>query len=226
MGHLKVHGNLLSPATQRVFVCLHEKNLDYQFINVDFSTSEHKSPPFLAFNPFGQVPAFEDGDLKLFESRAITMHIVYVYADSGITPLVSKEIEKKAVEGVWMEVEKHQFEPIILKLDWELVMKPVLGMEADAAVVAENEKKLAAVLDVYEARLKESKYLGGECFTLADLHHLPNLHNMLGTQMKKHFESRPHVKAWCDEILARPAWKKVVDMQEPEWKRLAEMEKH
>ncbi|KAK9086442.1 hypothetical protein Syun_028836 [Stephania yunnanensis] len=162
------------------------------------------------------------------KSRAITMHIEYAYADSGTGPLVSKEAKSnKAVEGVWIEVEKHQFEPIILKLDWELVMKPVFGMEADAAVVEENERKLAAVLDVYEARLKESKYLGGESFTLADLHHLPNLHNMLGTPMKKHFESRPHVKAWCDEILGRPAWKKVVEMQEQEWKRLvAEMEKH
>ncbi|MFS7901722.1 putative glutathione transferase [Helianthus anomalus] len=30
------------------------------------SNKEHKTPDFLSRNPFGQVPALEDGDLKLF----------------------------------------------------------------------------------------------------------------------------------------------------------------
>ncbi|KAK9146913.1 hypothetical protein Sjap_006816 [Stephania japonica] len=211
MAPLKVYGNVFSTATQRVFACLHEKNLDFEFINVNLSAGEHKQPPHLSRNPFGQVPAFEDGDLKLFESRAITMHISHAYTSNG-TPLIT-EGKKMSIQGVWMEVEAHQFEPTTSKLAWELVFKSIFGMKADAAVVAEHEKKLEAVLDVYEARLKESKYLGGESFTLADLHHLPNMQCLFGTPMKNHFEARPHVKAWCGEILARPAWKKVLEMQ-------------
>ncbi|KAK9146911.1 hypothetical protein Sjap_006814 [Stephania japonica] len=209
MAPLKVYGNVFSTATQRVFACLHEKNLDYEFINVDLSTGEHKQPPYLARNPFGLVPAFEDGDLKLFESRAITMHVSHAYHANG-TPLITEE-KKMSIQGVWMEVEAHQFEPTTSKLAWEVVFKPMFGMTTDDAVVAESEKKLEAVLDVYEARLKESKYLGGESFTLADLHHLPNLQCLFGTPLKKHFEARPHVKAWCEDIIARPAWHKVIE---------------
>nr|GMD64031.1 glutathione S-transferase [Ipomoea batatas]GMD70991.1 glutathione S-transferase [Ipomoea batatas] len=68
---LKVHGSLLSPAVLRVVACLKEKEIDYEFVNVNMQTGEHKQPHFLALNPFGQVPAFEDGDLKLFGKPSI-----------------------------------------------------------------------------------------------------------------------------------------------------------
>ena len=108
-----------------------------------------------------------------------------------------------------MEVEAQKFEPASFKLIWELALKPMWGMAIDEAVVEEYEKKLEEVLEVYEARLSESKYLGGDSFTLADLHHLPNLKYVMGTKAKKLFDARPHVSAWAAEILSRPAWVKV-----------------
>ncbi|KAL3725415.1 hypothetical protein ACJRO7_030439 [Eucalyptus globulus] len=118
-----------------------------------------------------------------------------------------------ATVGVWMEVEALQFDPLAVKLQWELVYNPRLGMATDAAVVEENEAKLAKVPDVYEARLSQSKYLGCDCFTLADLHHLPALTNLMGTSLKKLFDARPKVSAWVADIVARPAWAKVLAMR-------------
>ena len=118
-----------------------------------------------------------------------------------------------AIVAVWMEVEAHQFNPVASKLGWELVFKPMFGMTTDAAVVEENEAKLAKVLDIYEARLAQNKYMGGDAFTLADLHHLPTVQVLMGTQCKKFFDSRPCVSAWCADILARPSWAKVVAMK-------------
>lgn len=114
---------------------------------------------------------------------------------------------------MWMEVEAHQFDPVASSLGWELAFKPMFGMTTDASVVDEKAAKLGQVLDVYEARLAQSKYLGGDDFTLVDLHHLPNIQVLMGTQVKKLFDSRTHVSAWCGDILARPAWLKVVAMQ-------------
>jgi glutathione S-transferase len=119
-----------------------------------------------------------------------------------------------AMASVWMDVESQQFDQTASKLVWELLAKPVLlDMSTDTADVEENEAKLAKILDVYESRLAQSKYLGGECFTLADLHHLPTIHYLMGTQSKKLFDSRPHVNAWIADISARPAWLKVLDWQ-------------
>ncbi|KAA8549184.1 hypothetical protein F0562_000868 [Nyssa sinensis] len=212
MATIKVHGSVFSSPAMRVFACLHEKDLEFEFIPVDMGTGQHKKEPFLSLNPFGQIPAFEDGDLKLFESRAITQYIAHSYAEKG-NQLICHDPKKMAIMSVWMEVEAHQFDPVASKLTWELALKPVFGMVTDGAVVEENEAKLGKVLDVYEARLAQSKYLAGDCFTLADLHHLPNIQYLMGTQSKKLFDSRPHVSAWCADISARPAWLKVVAMR-------------
>ncbi|TXG63471.1 hypothetical protein EZV62_010465 [Acer yangbiense] len=211
MAGIKIHGSVISTAAQRVFACLYEKDIDFELVPVDMSAGEHKSEAFLAKNPFGQVPAFEQGDLYLFESRAITQYIAEQYADKGTALTCPSKTVPMLL--VWKEVEAHQFDPVASKLNWEIVFKPMFGMTTDPAAVEELEAKLSKVLDVYEARLSKSKFLACDCFTLADMHHLPNINLLMGTQVKKLFDCRPHVSAWVANITARPAWAKVLALQ-------------
>ncbi|XP_021775436.1 glutathione S-transferase-like isoform X2 [Chenopodium quinoa] len=208
---IKVHG-IPHGATLRVLATLHEKEIDFELVPIDMKTGAHKQQPFLSLNPFGQIPALEDGDLKLFESRAISKYLAFTYEENG-TSLLYKDGKKMADLAVWMEVEAHQFDPIATKLNYELGYKLYLGMETDNAVVEEYEAKLAKVLDVYEARLATSKYLAGDSFTLADLHHLPGLQYIMYNKVKRLVDERPHVSAWCMDILARPAWGKTRALQ-------------
>ncbi|CAA0828190.1 Glutathione S-transferase F7 [Striga hermonthica] len=210
---MKVYGMVFSPPVQRVLACLHEKELDYEFVQIDMKAGEHKQETFLALNPFGKIPAFQDDDLKLFESRAINNYIAFAHAQKG-TPLVFTEPKKMAIVCLGLEVEAQHFDPPASQLIRELLAKPhFLGMATDEAVVNEEEAKLAKVLDVYEARLAEYKYLCGDAFTLADLSHLPTLECLMGTRAKAIIEARAHVHAWAKDILARPAWQKVVAMK-------------
>ncbi|KAL2510561.1 Glutathione S-transferase F8 [Abeliophyllum distichum] len=206
---IKVHGNPFSAATQRVLGTLAEKGLEYEFVIIDLGSGQQKTEAFLKLHPFGQVPVLEDGDLKLFESRAITQYLAHTYADKG-TPLIIPHPKKMAIISVWSEVESLKFDPEASKLAYEFVIKPIIGLTTDESVVEQHEGKLAEVLDVYEARLAQSKYLGGDSFTLADLHHTPVINYLMGSKIKALFDARPHVSAWSADILARPAWQKVV----------------
>ncbi|XP_018455003.1 glutathione S-transferase F3 [Raphanus sativus] len=212
MAGIKVFGNAASISTRRVLLALHEKNLDFELVNVELKDGEHKKEPFLSRNPFGKVPAFEDGDLKLFESRAITQYIAHRYEGQGtnLLPADYKNPAHYAIMAIGLEVEAHQFDPVASKLAWEQVFKNFYGLTTDKAVVAEEEAKLAKVLDVYEARLKEFKYLAGETFTLTDLHHIPVIQYLLGTPTKKLFTERPRVNEWVAEITKRPASQKIL----------------
>ncbi|KAJ8552953.1 hypothetical protein K7X08_020346 [Anisodus acutangulus] len=210
---IKLHGPAMSPAVMRVIATLKEKDLNFELVPVNMQTGDHKKEPFITLNPFGQVPAFEDGDLKLFESRAVTQYIAHTYADKG-NQLLANDPKKMAIMSIWMEVESQKFDPVASKLNFEIVIKPMLGMVTDDAAVAENEEKLGKVLDVYESRLKDSKYLGGDSFTLADLHHAPVMNYLMGTKVKSLFDARPHVSAWCADILARPAWSKALEYKQ------------
>ncbi|EPS69720.1 hypothetical protein M569_05047 [Genlisea aurea] len=208
---IKIHGNPFSPATQRVLVCLAEKEIEHEFVVIDLMKGEHKAQQFLTLNPFGQVPALEDGDLKLFESRAINQYLANQYGSKG-TELVPKDAKKQALTAVWSEVEAHPFDAAAIGLSKELIVKPMFGGAADKAVVEENKEKLAKVLDVYEARLSASKYLGGDSFSLADLNHIPSLNALFTTEIKAVFEARPRVNAWAVDILGRASWKKVLQI--------------
>jgi glutathione S-transferase len=53
---LKIYGVLKSTCCQRVATILGEKNVPYELIEVNFAEREHKSPEYLAKQPFGQVP--------------------------------------------------------------------------------------------------------------------------------------------------------------------------
>ncbi|XP_050363372.1 glutathione S-transferase-like [Argentina anserina] len=212
MAGIKVHGTTFSTATARVMATLYEKEVEFELIPIDMRTGEHKKESFLALHPFGQVPAFKDGDLQLFESRAITQYISHEYASKG-TPLITTDTKKMAIQSVWQEVEAQKYDPVASKLTFELAVKPFIGMVTDLAVVEEFEAKLGTVLDIYEKRLGQSKYLGGDCFSLADLHHLPTMDYLMATRTKKLFECRPNVSAWVADITARPAWTKVVAMR-------------
>ncbi|KAL7210449.1 hypothetical protein ACSBR1_031911 [Camellia fascicularis] len=207
----KVYGTLTSPPTLRVLASLYEHDLDFEFVPIDIEAGEHKQEPFLSLNPFAEVPAFQDGDLTLFESRAIMRFIAFAYPKPG-KEHIFKDPLTQGVVAAWIDVQDHQFNPPALKLINELIFNPINGFTPNTTAVAEEEAKLAKVLDIYEERLGESEYLGGEKFTSADLTHLPNLYYLMQTPMNQVIESRPRVSAWCARIMARPAWSRVVEM--------------
>ncbi|KAG2260471.1 hypothetical protein Bca52824_079765 [Brassica carinata] len=207
----KVYGNPFSTSTRRVLAVLLEKGLSYESITVDLKSGEHKTESFLSLNPFGQIPVFVDGNIKLHESRAITQYIAYVHSASGTQLLYLQSHETMAILTVWMEIEAHQFDPFASKLTWEQAIKPIYGLETDQEVVKENEANLEKVLDVYEKRLGKYRFLACNTFTLADLHHLPNIQYLLGTPTKRLFEDRPKVRKWVGEITGREAWKMACD---------------
>lgn len=46
---------------------------------IDMQTGEHKKEDYLAVNPYGQVPAFKDGDVKIGQSNAILRYLAIKY---------------------------------------------------------------------------------------------------------------------------------------------------
>lgn len=213
---VKVYGPPISTAVSRVLACLHEKEVPYQLIPVNMSKGEHKMPEYLKIQRFGQVPAFEDEDISLFESRSICRYMCEKYAKQGNkdlygdgdNPLVKASIDQ------WLEAEGQSFSPPSLVLVFQLAFAPRMKLKQDQVAIRQNEEKLKKVLDVYEQRLGESQFLAGNEFTLADLSHLPNTHYLVNaTDMGELFTSRENVGRWWSEISSRDSWEKVVGMQ-------------
>ncbi|AAF02872.1 Similar to glutathione S-transferases [Arabidopsis thaliana] len=209
----KIYGYPYSTNTRRVLAVLHEKGLSYDPITVNLIAGDQKKPSFLAINPFGQVPVFLDGGLKLTESRAISEYIATVHKSRGTQLLNYKSYKTMGTQRMWMAIESFEFDPLTSTLTWEQSIKPMYGLKTDYKVVNETEAKLEKVLDIYEERLKNSSFLASNSFTMADLYHLPNIQYLMDTHTKRMFVNRPSVRRWVAEITARPAWKRACDVK-------------
>ncbi|CAJ1960757.1 unnamed protein product [Sphenostylis stenocarpa] len=209
---VKVYGETRAACPQRVMVCLLEKGVEFEVVHVDLHQGQQKTPQFLLLQPFGQVPVVEDGDFRLFESRAIIRYYATKYADRG-ADLLGKTLEERALVEQWLEVEAHNFNDLCFTLMLQLVILPRMGKVGDLALAQKCEKDLGKVLDVYESRLSQTKYLAGDFFSLADLSHLPGLGHLIEEAKVGHLiTQRKNVNAWWDNISSRPAWKKLKDM--------------
>jgi len=204
---LKLHGFPMSTCTRRVALVAKECNVPYELIQVNLSAAEHKQPPHLAHQPFGQIPYItQDDGFEIFESRAIGRYI----ATLGSGPeLVPTEPKARAKFEQAASVEYSHFEPVVSGILVERVFKQYRGQAADEERVKQLIPQLESKLDVYETILGKQKYLAGDEVTLADLFHLPH-----GSLVFEHLglgnlEKRPNVQRWWKDITSRPSWQAV-----------------
>lgn len=128
---IKLYGFPPSHATRRVALIFKELALPYELVPVDMLKDEHKAAPYLAHQPFGQVPYIDDGGFQLFESRAIARYLVTKYGGAGQTLLPGRaDVEAWARFEQAASVELSNFDPYMNALSWEVIFKkcvPAVG---------------------------------------------------------------------------------------------------
>ncbi|MDJ0733527.1 MAG: glutathione S-transferase [Nostocaceae cyanobacterium] len=84
---ITLYGHEMSGNSYKVRLLLELLNLEYEWVKVDLMQGEHKSPEYLALNPFGQVPLLVDGDIKLADAQAILVYLARQYGGDTWLPL-------------------------------------------------------------------------------------------------------------------------------------------
>lgn len=146
----------------------------------------------------------------LLESRAISRYVLRKY-NSGL--LKQSNLANSAMVDVWLEVEANQYNPAISPITFQCLIVPMKGGVTDQNIVNAALEKLKKVLEVYDARLSRSQYLAGDFLSLADISHFPVTFNLTLTPYASVLDFYPHVTAWWQGLLTRPAIKKVIDMK-------------
>lgn len=191
---LRIHGI----AKSRAFRCIwaaEEAGLPYEVVPIGFAPG-FKLERAVAINPNNKIPALEDGDLVLFESLAINLHI----AKKAGPPLMPEGDDASRVLQ-WTLWTATEAEPHVMRWSYNAYLKP--EAERVAAEAAAGKEALDARLAVLEKELAQRSFLVGEGFTIADL----NLASVLyGSWMNGYdYGPFPKVKAWLDTCLTRPA---------------------
>src|SRR5580698_3763058 len=93
----------------RVRWALEEAGQPYDVRLVSFAAM--KQPAHLALHPFGQIPTYQQGDLSLFESGSIVLHLAEQHP--GLLPA---DADARARAITWMFAALATVEPPILDL--------------------------------------------------------------------------------------------------------------
>ena len=181
----------------RVRWALEEAGIPYQEMLI--GPEDQATAGYRALQPFGQVPAIETGELKLFESGAIVLHIA-----ERSEALMPSDANGRTRTRAWMFAALNTIEPPIQNLAeidlfhaseaWAPMRRPM--------VVEAVQKRLAALED----------WLGGrdyleDRFTAGDLLMTTVLRILRHTDI---VSGRPALKAYQERCEARPAFRKAM----------------
>ena len=204
MVKLTVYGSPIATCTQRVLILLEELQLKYDLQEVDLMKGQQKEKKYLELQPFGKVPVVIYDEHTIFESRTILRYIAKNNTDD-----LDLTLDSNVDVDMWLEVESQNFNPPISKFVYEKVFKKWKDPEAksDENVLSQALEELNKVLSVYEKRLENSKYLGGEKYSIADISHIPylNLFVKSGSDYKNFLKNYPRVYKWFKRMMAREA---------------------
>jgi glutathione S-transferase len=198
---MKVFGHPISTCTRKVLMTLAETGQQAELEVVDLFKGDHKAPAHLAHQPFGQVPALEDGDFALYESRAICRYL----NEKVNGPLIPRDLKDRARMEQWISVETSNFTGPVMKFIYHHVFK----REQSAETLAEAGQQLENALGIMDKQLASHPFIAGAQFSLADIGFMPYIEYAINTPAKEHFAKFPHVSAWWNKVSEKPSWRKI-----------------
>ena len=184
----------------RVRWALGELGQPYDVRLVEFS--ELKAPAHRVLHPFGQIPTYEDGDVVLFESGAIVLHLAERHA--GLLP---RDPAARARATSWLFAALSTVEPPLV--DREVVLRE----EQDRPWFEERlplvEARALRPLDDLARRLGEADWLEGE-FTVGDLMMIAVLFRARVTGILDRY---PNLSSYVARGESRPAFRSAFEAQ-------------
>jgi glutathione S-transferase len=184
----------------RVRWALEEVGQPYDVRPVSFE--EMKQPTHRVLHPFGQIPTYEEGDLALFESGAILLHIAGQHA--GLLP---RDPHARARAIAWMFAALNTVEPPIVELEVAKLL------EADKPWTEERlplvRGRIRDRLGDLSARLGTGDWLDGG-FSAGDLLMVHALLRLEGSGLVEHY---PNLAAYVARGQERPAYQRAFAAQ-------------
>lgn len=110
MSDLKLIQSEVCPYAQRTHMCMLEKNLDFEIIEIDL---QNKPDWFESVSPYSKVPVLQDNGVLVYESAVINEYIDEVYPDPALMP-ESPSLRAKA--RIWIDFDNVKFVPAFYKV--------------------------------------------------------------------------------------------------------------
>jgi glutathione S-transferase len=193
---IKIWGRTDSSNVQKVLWCCGELGIEFERQDWGGKFGGNKEPDYLAMNPNGLVPTLKDGDFVLWESNSIMRYLNAKYAQGKLLPSTPEGMAKA---NRWMDWQLSAFNPIIVPLFFATVRTP--PDKRDPQAIQSATEKTAKAWQMVEEQLAQTRFLGGEEFSLGDI--------PLGVWAYRWFSlpierpKQPHLENWYERLKQR-----------------------
>jgi glutathione S-transferase len=205
-------------ASMAPHIVLREIGEPFELVIVDREHDAHKSAAYLRLNPNGLIPVFVEGELVLYESAAICMHLGDSAPRAGLIPPVGSAARAHCYK--WLIWLTNTMQPALLAYFYPERWVDT-GDDATAQVVkAHAETRIGAMLAQLDAELARhgGPWLLGAQYSVAD----PFC--MMLCRWTRGFASLPardwpHLRPYLQRVLERPAVQSALAAEklEPPW---------
>jgi GSH-dependent disulfide-bond oxidoreductase len=204
-----------TPNGHKIHIMLEETGLPYKVIPIDIGAGDQFKPEFLKISPNNKMPAMVDHDgpdgkpMALAESGAM---LFYLASKTG--RFLPGNIRKRWQVMQWVMFQMGHIGPMLGQAHHFLQYAP----EKIEYAMNRYRNEANRLYGVVERRLKESKFLACDEYTIADMAAMPWMRfpERQGVEIAEY----PNVQRWRDGIAARPAveraLKVLADRRRPE----------
>jgi glutathione S-transferase len=195
-------------ASMTPHLVLEELGVPFELKLVDRASNAHKSFEYLKLNPNGLIPVLVDGDLVLYETAAIVLHLVDSQPAAGLAPAIGSAERAQFYKWVvWLAASLQSQMPMYFYSDRYVNAGNGTGA---SQVEAAAEAKIAALVDQIDAHLaaQGGPWMLGERFSALDPYAFMLCRWTRG--MHRPARTLPHVAPFLQRVLARPATQRVL----------------
>jgi GST-like protein len=196
-----------TPNGHKIHIMLEECGLAYRAHPVDIGAGDQFKPEFLAISPNNKIPAITDPEgpdgqpISLFESGAI---LLYLAGKTG--RFLPADTRGKYEVLQWLMFQMGGVGPMLGQAHHFRIYAP----EKIPYAIERYTNEAKRLYGVMNKRLARSRYLGGADYSIADIAVFPWLRSWKNQGID--WDDHPHLKGWFDEIAARPAVKRGVEV--------------
>ncbi len=184
-------------------VLLRELGLPFELQLVDRASGEHKSPAYLRLNPNGLIPVLVDGDLVLYETAAICLHLVDTHPTAGLAPAVGSA--ERAHFYKWMVWLTNTMQATLIHYFYGDRLVDPGNTEGAAQVKAHAQARVGECLAQIDAHLASGgPWMMGSAYSALDPY------TWMLCRWTRGFSQRPareypHIGPYLQRMLQRPA---------------------
>lgn len=204
-----VYGAPFSVYVQAVRLVLEEKGVGYELREVDPFGPDGPPADHLERHPFGKIPTFEDGRVRLFESEAIARYIDDAYPGPALQP--ADPVARALMSQTISVLRSYAYPSWVWTVYIERISKPRRGLVPDEAAITQAMPKVKACTRVIAEATGDSPFLAGETLTLADCFAAPMLALLMeAPEGASVLAEVPTLSAWWDRMRARETVQRIV----------------